>query len=250
MLLQRIEADYGILERQPEPEQFVRFAQHMQRGGGNLGTNTVALHDDEVGAVGHAWTLVGIRGTGWFLSPRLIVTAAHVAEAMLLSTREWKEVELRDRESNRSVAVRILHLAGLHVEKIAVLELRTAIPEAAVLQRRAEPLIPEEGVVSLAYPNSQMRVAGGRFVQYESDGKLAGSALLEMYEGNDRLVLDHGASGAAVLDCDGRVVAVVTTLITRTMSFMSNVIRTSTAWQSPNVVAIPIQVLKDFSWSE
>ena len=46
------------------------------------------------------------------------------------------------------------------------------------------------------------------------------------------------------------VVAVVTTLITRTMSFMSNVIRISTAWQSPNVVAIPIQVLKDFSWSE
>jgi len=194
--------------------------------------------------------VVGIRGTGWFLSPRLIVTAAHVAEAMQLSTQEWKDVELRDGEINRSVAVRILHIAGLRVEKIAVLELRTAIPDAAVLQRRAEPLIPEEGVVSLAYPNSQLRVAGGRFVQYESDGKLAGSALLEMYDGNDRLVLDHGASGAAVLDCDGRVVAVVTTLITRTMSFMSNVIRISTAWNSPNVVAIPIQVLKDFSWSE
>ncbi|HLQ46261.1 MAG TPA: hypothetical protein VK137_16075, partial [Planctomycetaceae bacterium] len=60
--------------------------------------------------------VVGIRGTGWFLSPRLIVTAAHVAEAMQLSTQEWKDVELRDGESNRSVAVRILHLAGLHVE--------------------------------------------------------------------------------------------------------------------------------------
>jgi hypothetical protein len=104
--------------------------------------------------------------------------------------------------------------------------------------------------MSLAYPNSQLRFAGGRFVQYAEDGKLAGSALLEMYDGNDRLVLDHGASGAAVLDCEGRVVAVVTTLITRTMSFMSNVIRISTAWNSPNVVAIPIQVLKDFSRSE
>ena len=49
-----------------------------------------------------------------------------------------------------------------------------------------------------------------------------------------------------MLDCDGRVVAVVTTLMTRTMNFLSNVIRISTAWQSPNVVAIPIQVLKDF----
>ena len=63
-------------------------------------------------------------------------------------------------------------------------------------------------------------------------------------------MLDHGASGAAVLDCNGRVLAVVTTLITRTTSFMTNVIRVSTAWQSPNVVAIPIQVLKDFSWPE
>jgi len=194
--------------------------------------------------------VVGIRGTGWFLSPRLIVTAAHVAEAMQLSTHEWKDIEMRDGESKRSAPARVLHLAGSHAEKIAVLELRTAMPDAVVLQRRAEPLIPDEGVVSLAYPNSHLRVAGGRFVRYGDDGKLAGSALLEMYDGNDRLVLDHGASGAAVLDCNGRVVAVVTTLITQTMSFMSNVIRISTAWNSPNVVAIPIQVLKDFSGAE
>jgi hypothetical protein len=63
-------------------------------------------------------------------------------------------------------------------------------------------------------------------------------------------VLDHGASGAPVLDCNGRVVAVVMILLTRTMSFLSNVIRVSTAWNSPNVVAIPIDVLKDFSLSE
>jgi Trypsin-like peptidase domain len=194
--------------------------------------------------------VAGIRGTGWFLSPRLIVTAAHVAEAMQLSTQEWKDLEMRDGESKRSVPVRVLHLAGVSAEKIAVLELKTAIPDAVVLQRRAKPLIAEESVVSLAYPNSQLRVAGGRFVQYGDNDKFAGSALLEMYDGNDRLVLDHGASGAAVLDCDGRVVAVVTTLITRTMSFMSNVIRVSTAWNSPNVVAIPIQMLKDFSGAE
>jgi Trypsin-like peptidase domain len=212
-------------------------------------TMSIARYFNEEESKAHPG-VAGIRGTGWFLSPRLIVTAAHVAEAMQLSAQEWKDVEMRDGESKRSVPVRILHLAGLDVEKIAVLELRTTIPDAVVLQRRAEPLIPEEGVVSLAYPNSQLRFAGGRFVQYGDDGKLAGSALLEMYDGNDRLVLDHGASGAAVLDCNGRVVAVVTTLITRTMSFMSNVIRISTAWNSPNVVAVPIRVLKDFSSSD
>jgi hypothetical protein len=87
-------------------------------------------------------------------------------------------------------------------------------------------------------------------VQYGGDDKFAGSALLEMYDGDDRLVLDHGASGAAVLDCDGRVVAVVTILLTKTMSFLSSVIRISTAWNSPNVVATPIQVVKDISSSD
>ena len=190
--------------------------------------------------------VIGIRGTGWFLSSRLLVTAAHVAEAMQLSATEWKDVEMQSGEGKRSISARVLHLAGLHVEKIAVLELRTEIPNATALQRRAEPLIPNEQVVSLAYPDNQLRFAGGRFVQEGGDDKFAGSALFEIYDGNDRLVLDHGASGAPVLDCEGRVVAVVTTLMTRTMNFLSNVIRISTAWQSPNVVAIPIQVLKDF----
>jgi trypsin-like peptidase len=191
--------------------------------------------------------VTAIRGTAWFLSSRLLVTAAHVAESMHMSAHEWKAVEMKSGEDKRSVSVRLVHLAGAHAEKIAVLELETVISDAVVLERRAEALIPNEPVVSLAYPGNQLRFAGGRFVQQGSDEKFTGSALLEMYDGNDRLVLDHGASGAPVLDCDGRVVAVVTTLITRTMNFLSNVIRVSTAWQSPNVVAIPIQVLKDFS---
>jgi hypothetical protein len=210
-------------------------------------TMSITRHFNEEEAKAQAG-VIGIRGTAWFLSSRLLVTAAHVAEAMQLSAREWKDVEMQNGEGKRSVSVRVLHLAGLHVEKMAVLELGAAIPNAAVLERRAEPLIPDEQVVSLAYPNNQLRFAGGRFVQAGDDDKFAGSALLEMYDGNDRLVLDHGASGAPVLDCNGRVVAVVTTLITRTVNFLSNVMRVSTAWQSPNVVAIPIQVLKDFSW--
>ena len=80
-----------------------------------------------------------------------------------------------------------------------------------------------------------------------SDARLGGAALLEMHGGDDRLVVDHGASGAPVLDCGGRVVAVVSTLITQTIRFLSNAVRISTAWQQPNVVSIPIDVLKDFS---
>jgi hypothetical protein len=193
----------------------------------------------------------GIGGTGWFFSPQLIVTAAHVAEAMHLSERDWREVEIRGRESKGSIPVRIQRLVGSRSEKIAVLELKSSFSGAAVLPLRTEPLVPDEHIVSLAYPHGDLRTADGRFVGYGADdNKLAGTALLEMHDGNDRLVLDHGASGAPVLDCEGRVVAVVANLITRTMTSQFGVMRVSTAWQSPNVVSIPIQALKDSSWPE
>jgi hypothetical protein len=70
-------------------------------------------------------------------------------------------------------------------------------------------------------------------------------ALFEMYDKDDRLVLDHGASGAPVLDCQGRVVAVVSNLFSQTMQFLSNTIRISTAWGQANVAAVPIQALRE-----
>ena len=130
-------------------------------------------------------------------------------------------------------------------KRFAVLELQTAFPGAQAFQLQMEPLVAEEPVVSLAYPGDGLRVAGGRFVRYGEGDRLAGTALLEMYDGNDRLVLDHGASGAPVVDCAGRVVAVVSNLFTTTMQFMSRTIRISTAWGSPNVVSIPIPALKN-----
>jgi hypothetical protein len=191
--------------------------------------------------------LLGIRATAWFLSPRLVVTAAHVADAMHLSAQAWKEIEVQERGSKASLPVRILRVAGSHREKIAVLEFSRPFPGATVLRNRMGPLVPDEPLASLAYPGSQLRFAGGRFVQYGDDAKFAGMALLEMHDGNDRLVLDHGASGAPVLDCEGRVVAVVSTLITQTISLPSGRVRVSTAWQTPNVLSIPAEVLKGLS---
>jgi Trypsin-like peptidase domain len=194
--------------------------------------------------------VLGIRGTAWFLSPRLVVTAAHVADAMHLSAQDWKDIGIQERASRASLPARILRVAGTHQEKIAVLELSRPFPGATVLRNRMGPLVPDEPLASLAYPGSELRFAGGRFVEYGDDAKFAGMALLEMFDGNDRLVLDHGASGAPILDCEGRVVAVVSTLITQTISFASSPVRVSTAWQMPNVVSIPIDVLKDFSWPD
>jgi hypothetical protein len=194
--------------------------------------------------------VLGISGTGWFLSPNSMVTVEHVVAAMRLSDQNWKEIEIRKGENKQSIPARIRHLGGSYAEKIAVLELRTAVSDAQAFQLRMEPLVPEEPVLSLAYPGDGLRVAGGRFVRYGEGDRLAGTALLEMYDGNDRLVLDHGASGAPVVDCAGRVVAVVSNLFTTTMQFMSRTIRISTAWGTPNVVSVPVPVLKDVAFVE
>jgi hypothetical protein len=190
--------------------------------------------------------VLGISGTGWFLSPNSMVTVEHVVAAMRLSDQNWKEIEFRKGEDKQSIPARIRHVAGSYAEKIVVLELQSAFSSVRGLQLRMQPLVPEEPVVTLAYPGDRPRSAGGRFVRYGESGRLAGTALLEMYDGNDRLVLDHGASGAPVVDCAGRVVAVVSNLFTTTLQFMSRAIRISTAWGSPNVVSVPIPALKDF----
>jgi hypothetical protein len=194
--------------------------------------------------------VLGIRGTGWFLSPRLLVTAAHVAEAMRLSRQDWKDVALREQEAETAVPARIVRVVGAHAEKMAVLELKGAFAGAAALRVRTAPLVAEERLLSLAYPNGELRFASGRFAQYGDEGGFAGAAMIEMYDGNDRLVLDHGASGAPVLDCEGRVVAVVSTLMTRTLNLPTGAVRVSTAWQTPNVLSIPAEDLAGVSRTE
>jgi hypothetical protein len=190
---------------------------------------------------------LGIRGTAWFLSGTLMVTAEHVAAAMALSAQVWKQVEILDGEDRQWVAVRRLAVAGSQAEKIAVLELNMPFPAARALVLRMQPLAPEERVVSLAYPGNRLRLASGRFVEYGDSDRFRGTALLEMYDGDDRLVLDHGASGAPVLDCGGQVVAIVSNLFTQTLQFPFRALRISTAWGQPNVVSVPIQVLQGFA---
>ena len=187
--------------------------------------------------------LAGIQGTGWFMSPTTLVTVEHVAAAMRLSAQNWTLLNVQGAAESQVIFARIQRLAGDGAEKLAVLELQTAVSTARSVAIRTSPLVPEDRLVTLAYPHQRPRSAGGRFVQYVDDGRLAGTALLEMFDGNDRLAIDHGASGAPVLDCEGRVAAVVSTVITQTFATPFGKTRVSTAWGTPNVVSVPIQNL-------
>jgi hypothetical protein len=137
--------------------------------------------------------ILGIRGTAWFLSPRSVVTAAHVSEAMRLTAQDWKEIDLRERDRSATIPARILRVAGTQAEKMAVIELEAPFPGATALPIRAAPIVPEERLVSLAYPNGRLRFASGRFAEYGTGDRRAGMALIEMHDGNDRLATARAA---------------------------------------------------------
>ena len=191
--------------------------------------------------------VVGIHGTAWFQSPTNIVTVGHVATAMGLSTEDWKPLDIKDGADSKVISARIRRWIGGGTEKLVVLELQAAFPAARSVAIRAAPLRPEDRLVTLAYPDQNPRFVSGRFVQYAIDGRLAGTALLEMYEGENRFAVDHGASGAPVFDCEGRIAAVISTVITQVFQTPFGVLRTSTAWGTPNVVSVPVQQLMEFS---
>ncbi len=196
-----------------------------------------AQHDDSA----------GIQGSGWFLTPTAIVTVAHVAVSMNLSTRDWRRLEIRDGDVTRTMRARIARLVGHGSEKIAVLEIDAAFPAAHVLAPRSAPLAPNERVVAPAFPSGRLRVVAGRFDSYAGGGEFGEGALLEMYDGNDRLAIDYGASGAPVVDCESHVVAVVANVVTQTLRIAGGDIRVSTAWGMPNVVSVPVQALQESS---
>jgi S1-C subfamily serine protease len=187
--------------------------------------------------------VTGVRGTGWFLSSTTLVTAEHVTTAMKLSGHEWKPLEITGGHGSEFIAARIGRVAGTLTERLAVIELERPASDAQSMALRKEPLLPEEPVMTVAYPAGRSQLVSGRFVRFADDGRLTGMALLELYEGDDRLIIDHGASGAPVVDCNGRVAAVISDVFTQSLHWASHDIRISTAWGTPNVVSVPVQAL-------
>jgi V8-like Glu-specific endopeptidase len=208
--------------------------------------------------------IFGERATAWFYtSPRLLVTAAHFVRE--LSPRDWQEAELRqasqDGEPGTTVRVQLRvvaegrpvndHARGAErhtapKEDVAILELREPFPNAQVLDVRLEPLAADATVLVLGYPGGRMQAAHGIIREArDRPAKFAGLTLLEG-QGDNRLLLDGGTSGAPVLDCrQGQVIAVLNGLLTGpSLPFLpSGRSVVPTPWGSPTNTAVPAATL-------
>jgi len=125
----------------------------------HVGVSIVRIFDDAERSAKP--DVVGIRGTAWFLSPTLIVTAGHVADAMRLSMQDWKPMEITGGDHRESMPARIRRLVGAQPEKLAVIELQAAVSGARSVEIRTEPLVPDEKVVTFANPDGRPRLVNG-----------------------------------------------------------------------------------------
>jgi hypothetical protein len=204
-------------------------------------------------------SLRGYRATAWFYgSTRYLVSIAHfVDDAPVLPRGEWRTLDLQHGDVTAQVDARLLTVVKALPEGFALFELREPFPDAATLQLRERPLSKDEPVRSIAYLEG-LRFAKGRFAEIAGSGDIPrnhpfakvrpGTGLFEMWDieerNNDRYVLDHGASGAPIVDCEGHVAAVTSSFVTQgSLRFGGREIRLTTPWGMANNTASLIQPL-------
>jgi len=204
-------------------------------------------------------SLDGYRATAWFYrSTRYLVSIAHfVDDAPVLPRGEWRKVDVQQRDVTVQVSARLLAVVKALPEGFAIFELREPFPNAQTLKLREKPLSRNEPVRSIAYLDG-LRFAKGRFAEIAGSNDMPldhpfakvrpGSGLFEMWDieerNNDRYVLDHGASGAPIVDCEGNVAAVASSIVTQgSLYFAGREIRLTTPWGMANNTAALIQPL-------
>jgi Trypsin-like peptidase domain len=208
-------------------------------------------------------SLEGYRATAWFYgSTRYLISIAHfVDDAPALPRGEWRKVDVQQRDVTVQVNARLLAVVRALPEGFAIFELRDPFPNAHTLKLREKPLSRNEPVRSIAYPGG-LRLAKGRFAEIAGSSDIPGdhpfakvrpgSGLFEMWDieerNNDRYVLDHGASGAPIIDCEGNVAAVASSIVTQgSLYFAGREFTLTTPWGMANNTAALIQPLFDIA---
>jgi len=208
-------------------------------------------------------SLEGYRATAWFYgSTRYLISIAHfVDDVPVLPRGEWRKVDVQQRDVTVQVSARLLAVVRALPEGFALFELREPFPNAQTLKLREKPLSRNEPVRSIAYLDG-LRFAKGRFAEIAGSSDIPGdhpfakvrpgSGLFEMWDieerNNDRYVLDHGASGAPIVDCEGNVAAVASSVVTQgSLYFAGREFRLTTPWGMANNTAALIQPLFDIT---
>ena len=208
-------------------------------------------------------SLEGYRATAWFYgSTRYLISIAHfVDDVPVLPRGEWRKVDVQQRDVTVQVSARLLAVVRALPEGFALFELREPFPNAQTLKLREKPLSRNEPVRSIAYLDG-LRLAKGRFAEIAGSSDIPGdhpfakvrpgSGLFEMWDieerNNDRYVLDHGASGAPIVDCEGNVAAVASSIVTQgSLEFAGREFRLTTPWGMANNTAALIQPLFDIT---
>jgi Trypsin-like peptidase domain len=210
-------------------------------------------------------SLDGYRATAWFYgSTRYLVSIAHfVDDAPVLPRGEWRKVDVGQGDVTVQVTARLLTVVRALPEGFAIFELRDPFPNAQTLKLRGKPLSRNEPVRSIAYLDG-LRFAKGRFAEIAASSDIPrdhpfakvrpGSGLFEMWDierENDRSVLNHGASGAPIVDCEGNVVAVASSFVTQgSLYFAGREITLTTPWGTANNTAALIQPLFDITLTQ
>lgn len=174
-------------------------------------------------------------GTAWFYKDaRTLVTAGHVAMGILLSS-EWSSLEIRQRKDLYTISetqpARILQIGNIasasnteiaFMEKYAKVDL--AIIELAFDFHGARPLEISQSkpphyspLWAIAYPKNKAVLANGRSIPPGYDKKYLEeyASMLHVNIQNPRL--RHGASGAPILNCEGKVAGILNIYIDRVL---------------------------------
>lgn len=214
--------------------------------------------------------LIGHRGTGLFISPTKIATVEHVVgdgpqrSGGAVNIGWSRDFETEATEHIELPIVNIEYVSSGLDERIAIIEIPAGVLGRTEVGPRYAPLSDNEPVFGIGYRDGVLHFVHGRhmFPEVSDDPPTENlpppPLLFELadWENTNRMIFDYGSSGSPVFDCHGRVVSLVTMVITQDINLggFGNIMgsfgmeqkesmRVSTPWGSPNVIGVYVSKL-------